>query len=97
MADYQPIARPMLTLILALLGLALLSGGARAQGAQRRFALVIGQSAYPGGSSATIGLPALDNPARDAHRMEELLGRHGFELISRRAATIATPQGVDQA
>jgi hypothetical protein len=64
MADYQPIARPMLTLILALLGIALLSGGAKAQGAQRRVALVIGQSAYPGGSSATIGLPALNNPAR---------------------------------
>jgi hypothetical protein len=43
---------------------------------------VIGQSAYPGGWSSTIGLPALDNPARDAHRMVELLGRHGIEVIS---------------
>jgi hypothetical protein len=26
---------------------------------------------------------ALDNPARDAHRMVELLGRHGFEVYGR--------------
>jgi len=82
MGEDRPIARPTLTLILALLGFALLAEGASAQDAQRRVALVIGQSAYPGRSSAIIGLPALDNPARDAHRMAELLGRHGFEVIS---------------
>jgi tetratricopeptide (TPR) repeat protein len=48
----------------------------------RRVALVIGQNAYSGGASATIGLPKLDNPVRDARRMAELLGRHGFEVIA---------------
>ncbi len=48
----------------------------------RRVALVIGQNAYPGGASASIGLPALDNPVRDARRMAELLAKHGFEVIA---------------
>jgi uncharacterized caspase-like protein len=48
----------------------------------RRVALVIGQNAYPGGASATIGLPALDNPALDARRMAELLVQQGFEVIA---------------
>ena len=48
----------------------------------RRVALVIGQNAYPGGASATIGLPSLDNPTRDARRMAELLAKHGFEVIT---------------
>ena len=82
MWEDRPIVRTILTLILALFGLALFVDGASAQDAQRRVALLIGQSAYPGGSSATIGLPALDNPARDAQSMVELLGRHGFEVIS---------------
>ena len=38
----------------------------------RRVALVIGQDAYPGGASATVGLPKLHNPVRDARRMAEL-------------------------
>src|SRR5262245_61994416 len=82
MANYRPIARPMLILILALLGPALLVQGVSAENAPKRVALVIGQSAYPGGSSATIGLPALDNPARDAQSMAELLAKHGFVVIS---------------
>lgn len=48
----------------------------------RRVALVIGQNSYPGGASATIGLPSLDNPMHDARRMAELLARHGFEVIA---------------
>src|SRR6185436_1869774 len=48
----------------------------------RRVALVIGQNAYPGGFSSTIGLPRLDNPARDAGSVAELLARHGFEVLS---------------
>ena len=48
----------------------------------RRVALVIGQNAYPGGASATIGLPHLDNPVLDAHRMAEILVKHGFDVIS---------------
>jgi tetratricopeptide (TPR) repeat protein len=47
----------------------------------RRVALVIGQDAYPGGASAAIGLPRLDNPALDARRMAELLAKHGFEVV----------------
>src|SRR5262245_4844610 len=41
----------------------------------RRVALVIGQNAYS-------GLQALDNPARDAARMAQLLDKHGFEVIA---------------
>src|SRR5262245_14108103 len=82
MGDHRRLARPILTLVLALLVLALLVEGVSAQNSLKRVALVIGQSAYPGGSSATVGLPALDNPARDAHRMAELLVRHNFEVIS---------------
>src|SRR5262245_40820656 len=49
----------------------------------RRVALVIGQNAYPGGTSAaTVGLPPLDNPAPDARRMAALLAKHGFEVIA---------------
>src|ERR1700680_449068 len=48
----------------------------------RRVALVIGQNAYPGGFSSTIGLPRLDNPGRDARSIAELLARHGFEVLS---------------
>ena len=48
----------------------------------RRVALVIGQNSYPGGASATIGLPTLDNPVHDARRMAELLAKHGFEVIA---------------
>jgi hypothetical protein len=48
----------------------------------RRVALVIGQNAYPGSASATVGLATLHNPVRDANRMAELLGKHGFEVIS---------------
>src|SRR4051812_11889307 len=52
-------------------------------GAQaHRIALVIGQNAYPGGASATVGLPHLDNPVLDARRMAEMLAKHGFEVIS---------------
>jgi len=48
----------------------------------RRVALVIGQNAYPGGASATVGLPPLENPKLDAGGMAELLARHGFEVIA---------------
>jgi hypothetical protein len=48
----------------------------------RRVALVIGQNAYPGGASATVGLPELGNPVRDATRMAKLLKDHGFEVIA---------------
>src|SRR5262245_26803082 len=41
----------------------------------RRVALVIGQNAYS-------GLQGLDNPARDAARMAQLLDKHGFEVIA---------------
>jgi tetratricopeptide (TPR) repeat protein len=82
MAGSQTFARRAVALILTGLALALLIHRAGAQGAGRRVALVIGQNAYPGGASATIGLPELDNPVRDARRMAELLGRHGFEVMS---------------
>src|SRR5499433_74762 len=48
----------------------------------RRIALVVGQNSYPGGAYATIGLPTLHNPVRDALRMAELLTKHGFDVIS---------------
>src|SRR5262252_4340545 len=48
----------------------------------KRVALVIGQNAYPGGSSATVGLPPLDNPVPDARGMAKLLSTHGFEVIA---------------
>jgi len=48
----------------------------------RRVALVVGQNAYPGGASATIGLPQLDNPVPDARSMAAILTKHGFEVIS---------------
>jgi uncharacterized caspase-like protein len=48
----------------------------------RRVALVIGQDAYPGGKSATIGLPALNNSGQDARSVAALLQKHGFEVIS---------------
>jgi tetratricopeptide (TPR) repeat protein len=50
--------------------------------AQKRVALAIGQNAYSGGASATIGLPPLGNPVRDARRMAQLLAKHRFEVIS---------------
>jgi len=61
------------------LGLVLASSPALAQ---KRIALVIGQNAYPGGTSAPIGLQALDNPRLDARRMTELLIKHGFDVIA---------------
>ena len=48
----------------------------------RRVALVIGQNGYPGGASATVGLPPLDNPRNDARRFAALLAKHGFEVLS---------------
>ena len=48
----------------------------------RGVVLVIGQNTYPGGSSATVGLPPLHNPVSDARRMAEILARHGFEVIA---------------
>src|SRR5262249_12197767 len=48
----------------------------------RRIALVVGQNSYPGGAYATIGLPTLHNPVRDALRMADLLTKHGFDVIS---------------
>lgn len=48
----------------------------------RRVALVIGQDAYPGGSSATVGLPPLSNSRLDARALAELLARNGFDVIS---------------
>jgi tetratricopeptide (TPR) repeat protein len=48
----------------------------------RRVALVIGQNAYPGGASATVGLPKLYNSVPDARSMAALLAKHGFDIIS---------------
>ena len=48
----------------------------------RRVALVIGQNAYPGGASATVGLSTLHNPRNDARRFAALLAKHGFEVLS---------------
>jgi hypothetical protein len=48
----------------------------------RRIALVVGQNAYLGGASAAIGLPHLDNPVLDAHRMAEVLP--GWQGLRRR-------------
>src|SRR5262245_51113156 len=48
----------------------------------RRVALVIGQNAYSGGTSATVGLAKLSNPVGDAIRMAGLLKQHGFEVIA---------------
>ena len=48
----------------------------------RRVALVVGQNAYPGGASATVGLPHLDNPVLEARRLAEILANHGLEVIS---------------
>ena len=47
----------------------------------RRVALVIGQNAYYGGASPTIGLPPLENPKNDAKRLAAILKKHEFELI----------------
>ena len=58
--------------------LCMLSGTAEA----RRVALVIGQDAYPGGKSATIGLSPLANSGQDARSIAALLEKHGFEVIS---------------
>jgi len=46
----------------------------------RRVALVIGQNAYPGGASATIGLPPLDNLKLDAARMADLLWERALQF-----------------
>lgn len=48
----------------------------------RRVALVIGQSAYPGGGTATIGLKPLANPRGDAAKMAALLKQNGFDVLS---------------
>lgn len=48
----------------------------------RRVALVIGQDAYPGGSSAAIGLPPLNNSRIDGRSMAALLRRYGFDVMS---------------
>jgi tetratricopeptide (TPR) repeat protein len=59
--------------------LTLLATGAQA----RRVALVIGQSAYPGGVSiGAAELRTLTNPRQDATRMAQLLAQHGFEVIA---------------
>ncbi len=48
----------------------------------RRVALVIGQDSYPGGPSASVGLPPLYNSRNDARSVAALLSQHGFEVIS---------------
>ena len=65
-------------LVLAFAVIATLSSSAEA----RRVALVIGQNAYPGGASVTIGLPKLYNSVLDARSMAALLATHGFDIIS---------------
>lgn len=50
--------------------------------AGNRVALVIGQDSYPGGKSATIGLPRLYNSGKDAVSVVALLQKHGFEVLS---------------
>ena len=54
---------------------AVLTAGAGSAWADRRVALIIGNSAYD-------NLTALSNPARDATRMAELLAANGFEIMS---------------
>jgi uncharacterized caspase-like protein len=67
-------ARPLPTVLIALLGLCLLAATALAApaGAEGRYALVIGNSAY---KSAP-----LKNPAKDARDMAALLGTLGFNV-----------------
>jgi tetratricopeptide (TPR) repeat protein len=65
--------------VLALLLSVLMTSAASAAG---RVALVIGQDAYPGGKSATIGLPALDNSRNDVAMVAALLRKHGFDVLS---------------
>ncbi len=48
----------------------------------KRVALVIGQNAYAGGTSATVGLVPLANPRNDASAMASLLQKNGFEVLS---------------
>lgn len=50
--------------------------------AGKRVALLIGQDAYPGGKSATIGLPPLANSGNDVRKVASLLSSHGFEVMS---------------
>ncbi len=58
-----------------MLTLALLTAGAGSAWAERRVALIIGNSAYE-------NLTALSNPARDAARMAGLLAENGFEVMA---------------
>ncbi|MFM9942995.1 MAG: caspase family protein [Hyphomicrobiaceae bacterium] len=67
----------MLARILAA-GLFWLAVGSTAEA--RRVALVIGQDAY-------AGMDALDNSARDACKVADLLAKHGFEVIACDGAT----------
>ena len=55
--------------------LAVLAAQVAADAAERRVALVIGNSAYQ-------NAPALDNPSRDAHAISEKLESLGFQVIS---------------
>jgi len=68
----------LIRIVLSLLALALQVHAAEA----KRVALVVGQNAYPGGRSATVGLSPLDNSRNDAAAVSALLERHGFEVLS---------------
>ena len=59
---------------------ALFLGAASAEAG--RVALVIGQTAYPGGSPEATGLPTLANPVPDAKGVVELFAGAGLEVIS---------------
>jgi tetratricopeptide (TPR) repeat protein len=64
-----------LSTFLLIVTFAVLTAGAGSAWADRRVALIIGNSAYE-------NLSALSNPARDATRMAELLAANGFEIMS---------------
>src|ERR1700743_3876166 len=66
---------PNLSLCIALIVATLVLGAAPVAHAEKRLALVIGQSAYR-------SVPALPNPANDARKMTELLGTAGFDVTA---------------
>ena len=66
---------PNLSLCKSLIVATLVLAAAPAAHAEKRLALVIGQSAYR-------SVPALPNPANDARRMTELLGTAGFDVTA---------------
>src|ERR1700755_3270006 len=66
---------PNLALRKSLMVAALVLAAAPVAHAEKRFALVIGQSAYR-------SVPVLPNPSNDARKMTELLGTAGFDVTA---------------